>query len=78
MACRVSVGILRLEKAPEVDNRETTRRAGRAIMAARTETRGWHELIRMRTDIELPQWPTGRPSPALCPAADVVDRFQLW
>lgn len=38
----------------------------------------WRELIRMRTDLELPHHPTGQPTRELPKPADVIEKLGLW
>jgi hypothetical protein len=38
----------------------------------------WRDLIRMRTDLDLPHHPTGHPSQDLPPPADILDKLGLW
>lgn len=56
-----------------------TRRAKGAVISQQWEQLlAWRELIRMRTDLELPRYPTGEPSPNLPKPADVVEKLELW
>jgi DNA polymerase I len=38
----------------------------------------WRDLIRMRTDLDLPHHPTGQPSRELPKPADVIEKLGLW
>jgi DNA polymerase-1 len=38
----------------------------------------WRDLIRMRTDLDLPHHPTGYPSRELPKPADVIEKLGLW
>ncbi|MEU5882945.1 5'-3' exonuclease H3TH domain-containing protein [Spirillospora sp. NPDC047279] len=38
----------------------------------------WREIIELRTDVPLPRTLTGSPSPFLPPAAEVLDKLDLW
>ena len=51
---------------------------GAAVDRAWKDVLAWRDLIRMRTDLDLPTRPTGRPSPALPRPADVIEKLGLW
>lgn len=38
----------------------------------------WRDLIRMRTDLDLPHHPTGHPTRELPKPADVIEKLGLW
>jgi 5'-3' exonuclease len=51
---------------------------GKAIREAWDQVLAWRELIRMRTDLPLPQYPMGLPSPQLPRPAEVIEKLELW
>lgn len=51
---------------------------GRAIHQQWQRILAWRDLIRLRTDLALPRWPTDKPSPELPSPAEVVEKLELW
>lgn len=67
---------LHLEQVP--DSGRLTGRKRTALTAGWDQVLAWQELIRMRTDLDLPHQPTGQPSRALPAPADVIEKLDLW
>ncbi|MEU0465383.1 5'-3' exonuclease H3TH domain-containing protein [Amycolatopsis sp. NPDC006131] len=60
------------------DSGRLTGTKGRAVAEAWDQVLGWRDLIRMRTDLDLPLLPTGHSSRALPAPAEVIDKLGLW
>lgn len=67
---------LRLEDLPGSGRLTGTK--GNAIRAVWNQVLAWRELIRMRTDLPLPKYPVGLPSPTLPSPAEVIEKLGLW
>lgn len=51
---------------------------GRAVAEQFELALKWREMIRLRTDLDVPLHPTGQPSPQLPAPRDVVEALNLW
>ncbi|WP_143174159.1 glycosyltransferase [Streptoalloteichus hindustanus] len=75
-AATLLAGGLTLDELPA--SGRLTGAKGAAIRGAWEQILAWRDLIRMRTDLDLPLLPTGRPSLALPTPAKVIDALGLW
>ncbi|MFE3206360.1 5'-3' exonuclease H3TH domain-containing protein [Embleya sp. NPDC059237] len=75
-AARLLAGGLHLEGLP--GSGRLTGRAGEAVLAAWQQVLGWRDLARMINDIPLPTSPTGKPTPVIPRAAEVLTVLNLW
>ncbi|MBP2474824.1 DNA polymerase-1 [Crossiella equi] len=48
------------------------------VIDAWEQVLAWRDLIRMRTDLDLPHHPTGHPTRELPKPADVIEKLGLW
>lgn len=75
-AAKLLASGLVLDRLP--DSGRLTGAKGTAVTNAWDQVLGWRDLIRMRTDLDLPLLPSGRCSPALPTPAEVIDKLGLW
>jgi DNA polymerase-1 len=67
---------LTLEQLRE-SGRLTTRRA-QGVLDQWDAVLKWRDMIRLRSDLPLPRFPTGQPTATLPTPRDVVDMLELW
>ncbi|MGW2539495.1 5'-3' exonuclease [Kitasatospora sp. NPDC001574] len=75
-AARLLAGGLHLEDLP--DSGRLTGRVGEAVLASWEQALTWRGMIRMNHDIHLPTPPTGKPTPEIPKAAQVLEILDLW
>lgn len=75
-AAGLLAGGLRLDDLPGSGRLATGR--GRGVLEQWDTVLKWREMIRLRTDLELPVTPTGQASPALPAPRDVVEQLGRW
>lgn len=75
-AARLLADGLRLEDLP--GSGRLTGRSGEAILASWDRVLAWRGMARAIDTIELPVPPTGKPTPEIPKAAEVIETLDLW
>jgi DNA polymerase-1 len=75
-AAALLAGGLHLEDLP--DSGRLIGAKGATIRATWDQVLGWRSIIRMRTDLLLPLWPTGQRTVPLPRPAEVITKLGLW
>jgi DNA polymerase I len=75
-AARLLADGLRLEDLP--GSGRLTGRSGEAILASWDQVLTWRGMARAIDTIELPAPPTGKPTPEIPGAAEVIETLDLW
>lgn len=75
-AARLLADCLHLEDLP--GSGRLRGRTGEAILTSWRHVLTWRGIARAVDTIELPAWPTGRPTPEIPKAAEVIEALNLW